>query len=54
MKEKSIRQDIIESSTYYYNIDDVLKIYNKANVLNKVILKEVGKNIIFSYKRASI
>ena len=53
MKEKSIRQDIIESSTYYYNIDDVLKIYNKANVLNKVILKEVGKNIIFSYKRAS-
>ena len=53
MKEKSIRQDIIESSTHYYNIDDILKVYNKASVLNKVILKEVGKDIIFSYKRAS-
>ncbi len=53
MKEKGIRQDIIESSTHYYNIDDILKIYNKASVLNKLIFEEVGKDIIFIYKRAS-
>jgi len=53
MKEKGVRQDIIESSTLSYNIDDILKIYNKATVLNRVILKDVGKDIIFSYKRAS-
>ena len=52
MKEKGIRQDIIVTSTYSYNIDNIIKIYNKANVLNKIILKEVGKDIIFSYKRA--
>ncbi len=53
MKEKAIRQDIIESSTLSYNIDDILKIYNKASVLNRLILKDIGKDIIFSYKRAS-
>ena len=53
MKEKGIRQDIIEATTSSYNIDQILKIYNKAVVLNKFISKEIGKDIISSYKRAS-
>jgi len=53
MKEKSIRHDIIDAAVSTYNIDQNLKIYNKANILNKLITKEVGKNIISSYKRAS-
>ena len=53
MKEKGIRQDIIEASISSYNIDQILKIYNKAIVLNKLISKEIGKDIISSYKRAS-
>ena len=53
MKEKSIRHDIIDASASIYNIDQSLKIYKKANVLNKLITKEVGKDVISSYKRAS-
>ena len=53
MKEKEIRNDIIESATLDYNIDNILKIYNKALILNKLISNEIGKDIIFSYKRAS-
>jgi len=53
MKEKKIRQDIIESSINSYNIDDILKIYKKANILNNAITKEVGSDVIFIYKRAS-
>ena len=53
MKEKGIKQDIIEAAISSYNIDQILKIYNKAVVLNKFISKEIGKDIIYSYKRAS-
>ncbi len=53
MKEKGIRQDIIESSTHSYNIDNILKIYKKALIFNKIATKEIGINLIFSYKRAS-
>ena len=53
MKEKEIRNDIIESATLNYNIDNILKIYKKTLILNKLILKETGKDVMFSYKRAS-
>jgi len=53
MKEKEIRNDIIESVTLNYNIDNILKIYKKTLTLNKLISKEVGKDVMFSYKRAS-
>jgi len=53
MKEKEIRNDIVESSTLNYNIDNILKIYKKTLILNKLILKETGKDVMFSYKRAS-
>ena len=53
MKEKGIRNDIIESVTSNYNIDNMLKVYKKTLTLNKLISKEIGKDLIFSYKRAS-
>jgi len=53
MKEKRIRNDIVESATLNYNIDNILKIYKKSLILNKLILKETGKDVMFSYKRAS-
>jgi len=53
MREKNIRHDIIDAAVSTYNIDKNLRIYNKANILNKLINKEVGKNVISSYKRAS-
>ena len=53
MKEKNIRPDIIECSMSNYNIDQIYKIFNKAFILNKLIDKNIGQDIIFSYKRAS-
>jgi len=53
MKEKKIRNDIVESATSSYNVDQILKIYNKAISLNKLIEKETGNDVISSYKRAS-
>ncbi len=53
MKEKQIRNDIIESANLSYNIDNILKIYKKTLTLNKLISKETGKDLMFSYKRAS-
>ena len=53
MKEKNIRSDIIDCSMNSYNTDQIYKIFNKAFILNKLIDKNVGQDIIFSYKRAS-
>jgi len=53
MKEKKIRNDIIEASMISHSIDHMNKIYNKASILNNLIEKEVGVDIITSYKRAS-
>ena len=51
MKEKEIRNDIIESSTSNMVVDDILKIYKKSLVLNKNIKKDVGLDVIAIYKR---
>ena len=53
MKEKNIRPDIIECSMSSYNTDQIYKIFNKALILNKLIDRNIGQDIIFSYKRAS-
>ena len=52
MKEKNIRIDIIESVISSYGINNLNKIYKKALELNSVINKQVGVDIISSYKRA--
>ncbi len=53
MKEKNIRSDIIESAISSYGIENILKIYKKSIILNKLISKNVGDDLLFSYKRAS-
>jgi len=53
MKEKQIRGDIIEASASSHNLDNMNKIYNKASILNSVISKEIGEDIVINYKRAS-
>ena len=53
MKEKEIRQDIIESSVLEQNMDNLTSIFFKAYNLNKVIDKQLGKDIVENYKRAS-
>jgi len=53
MKEKKIRVDITEASINSYGINHMNKIYKKALTLNNLITKEIGEDIITSYKRAS-
>jgi len=53
MKEKKIRADISEAAIISHGIDHINKIYKKASALNELITKEIGEDIIASYKRAS-
>ncbi|MDB4141315.1 glycine--tRNA ligase subunit beta [Candidatus Pelagibacter sp.] len=53
MKEKKIRSEIIDASIKAHGIDHMNKIYKKASTLNGLINKEIGEDIITSYKRAS-
>ena len=53
MKEKNIRLDIIETSINSYGIENMIKTYNKALILNKLINQETGQALLVSYKRAS-
>jgi len=53
MKEKNIRLDIIEASINSYGIENMIKTYNKALILNKLINKETGQALLVSYKRTS-
>ena len=53
MREKNIRPDIIEASINSNGINNVIKVYKKALILNKLINKKIGQTIISCYKRAS-
>ena len=53
MKDKKIRNDIIEAADVSHTGNDFLVLYKKCSIINKNISKDVCKNIIGSYKRAS-
>jgi len=53
LKEKKIRNDIIEAVDASNVSDNFLALYKKCLIINKNISKEVCKNIIGAYKRAS-
>ena len=53
LREKQVRNDIIESSTNISNIDEILKIFKKSVALNKNIKKDFGQDVISIYKRSS-
>ena len=52
LKDKNIKNDIIEASVSSYFNDNYFDLYKKNTLMNKFINKEAGKNAISSYKRA--
>ena len=53
LREKQVRNDIIESSMNISNIDEILKIFKKSVALNRNIKKDFGQDVISIYKRSS-
>ena len=53
LKDKKIRNDIIEAVESSHTGSDFLALYKKCIVMNKNISKDICKNIIGTYKRAS-
>jgi len=53
LKDKKIRHDIIEAVDASHVGGDFLSLYNKCIIINKNISKDICKNIIGTYKRAS-
>ena len=53
LKDKKIRNDIIEAVDASRTGNDFLALYNKCLIINKNISKDICKNIIGTYKRAS-
>jgi len=53
LKDKKIRNDIIEAVGESHTTNDFLVLYKKCSVINKNISKDICKNIIGAYKRAS-
>ena len=53
LKEKKIRNDIIEASISSHLGDNYLDLFNKNVLINRYVNKDVGKNAISTYKRAS-
>ena len=53
LKDKKIRNDIIEAVDASHTGNDFLALYKKCLIINKNISKDICKNIIGTYKRAS-
>ena len=53
LKDKKIRNDIIEAVYSSNTSNDFLSLYKKCLLINKNISKDICKNIIGTYKRAS-
>ena len=53
LKDKKIRNDIVEAVNSPYITIDFLSLYKKCSIVNKNISKSICKDIIRTYKRAS-
>ena len=53
LKERKIRTDVIEASISSHLNDNFLELYKKTLTMNKFISKDLGKNALSTYKRAS-
>ena len=53
LKDKRIRTDIIEASISSHLNDNFLELYKKTLIMNRFISKDLGKNAVSTYKRAS-
>ena len=53
LRDRKIRNDIIEAVDSSHTGNDFLSLYKKCSIINKNISKDICKNIIGTYKRAS-
>ena len=53
LKEKKIRYDIIEAALASHVSGDFVSLYKKCIILNRYLKKDLVKNILTTYKRAS-
>jgi glycyl-tRNA synthetase beta chain len=53
LKEKKIKSDITEAAISSHVGDNYLVLYKKSIVMNKNFNKDIGKDAIYSFKRAS-
>ena len=53
LKDKKIRNDIVEAVDSSNTDNDFLALYKKCSIINRNISKDICKNIIGTYKRAS-
>ena len=53
LKEKKIKNDIVEAAISSHIGDNYLALYKKSMVMNKNLNKDIGKDAIYSFKRAS-
>ena len=53
LKVKNVRYDIIEAAVSSQVSDDFVSLYKKCLTLNKYLKKDLGKNILTTYKRVS-
>ena len=53
LKDKKIRSDIIDAVAASHTSGDFLALYKKCSIFNKNISKDICKNIVGTYKRAS-
>jgi glycyl-tRNA synthetase beta chain len=53
LKEKKIKPDIVEAAISSHIGDNYLVLYKKSIVMNKNFNKDIGKDAIYSFKRAS-
>ena len=53
MKEKQIRNDIIDASISSFSLNKLFSSFEKSKILNKIINRQEGLDIISSFKRAS-
>jgi len=53
LKEKKIKPDIIEAAISSHIGDNYLVLYKKSMVMNKNFNKDIGKDAIYSFKRAA-
>ena len=51
-KDKKIKNDIIDASISSHSNGNFYELYKKNLIMNKYINKEIGKNVVRSYKRA--
>ena len=53
LREKKIRPDVVEASISSHTNDNFLELYKKTLIMNKFISKDLGRNALSAYKRAS-